>query len=397
MIDWTSRYAERAHGVKASDIRELLKLTMRPEVISFAGGLPHPKSFPIEDIFRISQSVLLNEGEQALQYGTTEGYIELRKFLAARERSVGVQVDEESILITSGSQQGLELVSKTFLDKGDTVLVEEPSYLGGLSAFRLFQASFETVPLEDDGPDLDVLRHLLDTLPTPPKFFYIIPTFQNPSGITYSLEKRKELAEIAREYDLLLVEDNPYAKLRFEGEDIASVKVFAPDHTIYLSSFSKILSPGFRLAWICAPKDVVRKLVIVKQATDLCSNSYVQLITYQLLRRGLIDRHIPWIATMYKEKRDIMLKALEEYFPPEVTWTHPEGGMFLWVTLPDYIDAKEMFSDAIKQNVAYVQGGAFFVNGGHNYMRLTFAYMDNDKIREGIRRLAAVVKDHLRD
>ncbi|HHN81008.1 MAG TPA: PLP-dependent aminotransferase family protein, partial [Methanomicrobia archaeon] len=357
----------------------------------------HPKSFPIEDIFRISQSVLLNEGEQALQYGTTEGYIELRKFLAARERSVGVQVDEESILITSGSQQGLELVSKTFLDKGDTVLVEEPSYLGGLSAFRLFQASFETVPLEDDGPDLDALRHLLDTLPTPPKFFYIIPTFQNPSGITYSLEKRKELAEMAREYDLLLVEDNPYAKLRFEGDDIPSVKVFAPDHTIYLSSFSKILSPGFRLAWICAPKDVVRKLVIVKQATDLCSNSYVQLITYQLLRRGLIDRHIPWIATMYKEKRDIMLKALEEYFPPEVTWTHPEGGMFLWVTLPDYIDAKEMFADAIKQNVAYVQGGAFFVSGGYNHMRLTYVYVDNDKIRDGIRRLAAVIKDHLRD
>jgi 2-aminoadipate transaminase len=395
IITWDKSYADRAQSVKASDIRELLKFAQRPEIISFAGGMPHPKSFPVEDIFRISQSVLLNDGAQALQYSETEGYEELRRFLAARERSVGVLSDEENILVTSGSQQGLELVAKTFVNPGDTVLVEEPGYLGGLQAFRMFQASFKTVPLLEDGADLDALRAILKKGEPAPKLFYIVPTFQNPSGITYSKEKRKELAEIATEHNLIVVEDNPYAKLRFEGDDIRSFKAFCPDNTIYLSSFSKILSPGFRMAWVCAPKDVIKKLTIMKQATDLCSNTYSQVITYELLRRGLIDRHIPWIAAMYKEKRDIMIKAMEEYFPPEATWTHPEGGMFLWVTLPQYVNTKEMFKAALKENVAYVHGGAFFIKGGENHMRLTFSYVDNDKIVEGIKRLAMVIAAHM--
>ncbi|MHC1609855.1 MAG: aminotransferase-like domain-containing protein [Candidatus Methanofastidiosia archaeon] len=396
MISWKDLYSERVKDIKASDIRELLKLTKRPEVISFAGGLPNPKSFPVEDIYRISQSVLLNSGDEALQYTTTEGYIELRKFLATRERNVGVNATEENILITSGSQQGLELITKTFINPKDTVFIEEPSYLGGISAFKLFQASFKTIPLENDGARLDILREKLKNAKDRPKFFYIIPTFQNPSGITYSMEKRKELAEIAQEHDLTIIEDNPYAKLRFEGENIRSFKAIAPDNTLYLSTFSKILSPGFRIAWICAPKEVIRKLVIVKQATDLCSSSYIQMITYQLLRRGLIDRHTPWIAEMYKEKRDIMLRALEEYFPPGVTWTRPEGGMFIWVTLPEYMNAKLMLNDALKQNVAYVHGGAFYIKGGYNHMRLTFAYMDNDKIEEGIKRLGSIIKAYMR-
>ena len=395
MIQWEKCYAERAQSVKASAIRELLKFAQRPEIISFAGGMPHPKSFPVEDIFRISQSVLLNESAQALQYSSTAGYEELRKFLAARERSVGVLSDEENILVTSGSQQGLELVAKTFINPGDTVLVEEPGYLGGLQAFRMFQASFKTVPLQEDGADMDALRSILNKGNATPKFFYIVPTFQNPSGITYSKAKRKELAEIAVEHDLVIIEDNPYAKLRFEGDDIRSVKAYCTDNTIYLSSFSKILAPGFRMAWICAPKDVIKKLVIMKQATDLCSNTYSQVITYELLRRGLIDRPIPWIAAMYNEKRDIMIKAMEEYFPPEATWTHPEGGMFLWVTLPPYVDTKEMFKAALKENVAYVHGGAFYTKGGENHMRLTFSYVDNDKIVEGIRRLASVISAHM--
>ncbi len=395
MIKWEKSYAERARSVKASDIRELLKFAQRPEIISFAGGMPHPKSFPVEDIFRISQSVLLNDGARALQYSSTEGYEELRKFLAARERSVGVLSDEENILVTSGSQQGLELVAKTFINPGDTVLVEEPGYLGGLQAFRMFQAVLKTVPLQEDGADLDTLRSILEKGDAKPKFFYIVPTFQNPSGITYSKSKRKELAEIAIKHDLVIIEDNPYAKLRFEGDDIRSVKAYCPENTIYLSTFSKILAPGFRMAWVCAPKDVIKKLVIMKQATDLCSNTYSQVITYELLRRGLIDRHIPWIAAMYREKRDIMIKAMEEYFPPEATWTHPEGGMFLWVTLPPYVNTKEMFKAALKENVAYVHGGAFYTEGGENHMRLTFAYVDNDRIADGIRRLASVISAHM--
>ncbi|MHC1604558.1 MAG: aminotransferase-like domain-containing protein [Candidatus Methanofastidiosia archaeon] len=397
MPEWEKLYAKRATDIKASDIRELLKLTKRSEMISFAGGLPNPASFPVEDIFRISQSVLLNDANGALQYSTTEGYDELRKFLAARERSVGVIANEDNILITSGSQQALEMIAKTFLNPGDTVFLEEPGYLGGISAFKLFQANFETIPLEEDGLNINILRKKLETAKNKPKFLYTVPTFQNPSGITYSLEKRKELAKIAKEYDLTIIEDNPYAKLRFVGKHIRSIKAFAPDHTIYLSTFSKILAPGFRMAWICAPKDVIRKLVIVKQATDLCSNSFTQRITYELLRRGLIDRHIPWIAAMYKEKRDIMLKAMEEHFPPEVTWTKPEGGMFIWVTLPEYINTKEMFTEALKEDVAYVHGGAFYINGGFNHMRLNFSYCDNEKITKGIKKLGKVIKAHLRD
>lgn len=395
MITWDTRYADRAQSVRASDIRELLKVAQRPEVISFAGGLPHPNSFPVEDIFRISQSVLLNEADEALQYSATEGYIELRKFLAARERSVGVISDEDNILVTSGAQQGLELVAKTLLNPGDTALVEEPGYLGGLQAFRMYQASFTPIPLQEDGIDIDALRAVLESGAKPPAFLYIVPTFQNPSGITYSKQKRQELADISMEHNLIIVEDNPYAKLRFEGEDIRSVKAFCPDNTIYLSTFSKILSPGFRMGWICAPKEVIRKFVIMKQATDLCTNTYCQFITYQLLRRGLIDRHIPWIAAMYKEKRDIMIKAMEEYFPPEVRWTRPEGGMFLWVTLPAYMNTKEMFKAALQENVAYVHGGAFYTEGGENHMRINFSYVDNERIIEGVKRLASVIKAHM--
>jgi len=395
MLTWENLFSERVSGLKASDIRELLKLTKRPEVISLAGGLPNPKSFPVEDIFRISQSVLLNNGEEALQYTTTEGYIELRKFLAARERSVGVLSTEDNILITSGSQQALELIAKSFLNPGDKVIVESPSYIGGLSAFKLFQAKFETVPLDEDGARLDVLRDILNNSKVKPKLFYTVPTFQNPSGITYSKEKRKELAEIAYDHDLIIVEDNPYEKLRFSGKKIKSVKVYAYENTIYLSTFSKILSPGFRLAWVCAPEDVIKKLVIVKQATDLCSNAYVQHITYQLLLRGLIDRHIPWIAAMYKEKRDIMLNAMEKHFPPEVTWTRPNGGMFIWVTLPDHMNAEKILPEALKENVAYVQGGAFYTKGGYNHMRLTFAYESNENIVEGIKRLGIVLKSNI--
>jgi len=395
MIDWDNLFSERVRDLEASEVRELLKLTSRPEVISLAGGLPNPKTFPMEDIFRISQSVLLNSGEDALQYNTTEGYIELRKFLAARERSVCVQATEDNILITSGSQQGIELVAKTFLNPGDTVIVESPTYLGGLSAFKLYEAKFKCVPMEGDGADLDELRKILNNSETQPKFFYTVPTFQNPSGITYSKDKRKELAEIAYDYDLILIEDNPYEKLRFTGNKIKSIKAYAPDNTIYLSTFSKILAPGFRVAWICAPPDLVNKLTKVKQATDLCSNSYVQYITYQLLLRGLIDRHIPWIATMYKEKRDIMLDAMEKYFPDTVTWTKPEGGMFIWATLPEHVNTKKMFPEAMKENVAYVQGGAFFTQGGFNHMRLTYTYETNDNIVEGIKRLGMVIENNL--
>lgn len=395
MIQWDECYADRAQGVAASEIRELLKFTMRPEVISFAGGLPHPKTFPVEDIYRIAQSVLFNSSDEALQYTTTEGHIELRKFLAARERSVGVFAGVEEILVTSGSQQGLELISKTLLNPNDKVIVEEPSYIGGISAFNLYQSQLLPIALEEDGPDLGDLEAILKKSERPPKFFYAIPTFQNPSGITYSKSKRKELAEISAEHDLIIVEDNPYAKLRFKGESKKSIKYYAPDSTIYLSTFSKILSPGFRMAWICAPKELVRKLVIVKQATDLCSSTFLQMITYQLLRRGLIDKHIPWIAALYKEKCDMMLDAMDEYFPPDVTWTRPEGGMFIWVTLPEHVDTKKMFDDALKNNVAYVHGGAFYTRGGHNHMRLSFASPDNDKIQEGIQRLGKVIREYI--
>jgi 2-aminoadipate transaminase len=392
-MDWERYYSKRARNFRTSEIRELLKIAQKPEIISFAGGLPNPNSYEIDKIKECMDHVMNHEAKKALQYGTTEGYVKLREFLADRMTDRGYTTTPDNILVTAGSQQGLDLVSKVFLDEGDTVITESPSYLGGLGAFRAYLGHIETIPLENDGMDLDLLEERLKT-EKKPKFIYIVSTFQNPAGICMSAEKRKRVVEISLEYEVPIIEDNPYSDLAFSGEPPKPILAYSQRNVLYLGTFSKIFSPGVRVAWICGPTEIIRQLIIAKQSTDLCSNVLSQRMVYQYCSRGYLDANLARIREMYGKKRDIMLRTMEEHFPEGVTWTTPNGGLFLWVTLPEYIDTKEMFSDAIKHNVAYVVGSAFA--GGSNTMRLNFSYASDEKIVEGIKRLAAVIKSRIK-
>lgn len=397
-MEWESRYADRARGMKASEIRELLKLTQQPDIISFAGGLPSPKSFPTVDIAEVTTHIMLTDAESALQYGTTEGYHRLREWCAFQSKKEGIDAAIDNVVIINGSQQGLDITSKILLDRGDTVIVEAPSYLGGLGAMRSYQPDFISIKMDDDGLVIDHLAETLKKMESPPKLLYTVPTFQNPAGVTMPEKRRKQLVDLAHEYDFVIMEDNPYGDLRYSGKPQRSIKAFDDDgRVIYLSTFSKIFSPGMRLAWVIGEEDFIRKFIIAKQSTDLCTNSFVQRILYEYCRRNLFEDHIMMIREMYKEKRDIMLEGMEEYFPEECSWTKPDGGLFLWARMPEYINTKNMISEAIKQQVAYVHGAAFFVDGtGTNTMRLCFSYASDDKIREGIKRLGRVIENEIK-
>jgi 2-aminoadipate transaminase len=397
-MEWESRYSERAKGMKASEIRELLKLTQQPDIISFAGGLPSPESFPTVDIAEVTTHVMLTAAEEALQYGTTEGYRGLREYCALRSKKEGIDVSLDNVVIVSGSQQGLDITAKVLLDPGDQIIVEAPSYLGGLGAMKTYQPVFTSVEMDDDGLVVDTLEEVLKTMEKPPKLVYTVPTFQNPAGVTLTEKRRKKLVDLAHEYDFIIVEDNPYGDLRYSGEPVKAVKAFDDEgRVIYMSTFSKIFSPGMRLAWVIGDDDYIRKFVIAKQSTDLCTNSFVQRILYEYCRRDHFSGHIEKIREMYRKKRDVMLKSLDEYFPEECSWTKPDGGLFLWAKMPEYINTKNMVGDAIKQRVAYVHGAAFFVDGsGTNTMRLCFSYAPEDKIKEGIKRLGMVIKERIK-
>ncbi|MBI5001331.1 MAG: PLP-dependent aminotransferase family protein [Euryarchaeota archaeon] len=392
-------FSERARGMRASEIRELLKLTQRPEIISFAGGLPNPEAFPIKDIKNITDDLLTKRGPQVLQYGTTEGVTELREALAARlKRDKGIDGDLKNILITSGSQQGLDLFSKVFIDPHDIIIVSAPTYLGGTNAFASYQAQMESVPLDEQGMIPDLLEERLWKLHRHgknSKMIYIIPTFQNPAGVTISESRRKKILDVVANLDMLVVEDDPYSELRFDGDDVRSMKALdKEDRVIYLGTFSKILAPGFRCAWLVASEEICQKLTVAKQSTDLCTNTFGQYVAYEYIARKMVDRHILLIRKMYKRKRDIMLKAFARYFPKGVTWTKPEGGMFAWVTTPPAVDTKVMFDQAIANNVAYVVGTAFYpmASGGRNSMRLNFTHPTDEKIEEGVKRLGSVIE-----
>lgn len=392
-----------AKGLTRSEIRELLKLTRQPGVISFAGGLPFPGLFPIEELKDIVSTVLEKEGQIALQYGPTEGDSRLRKFLADKVKAdEGVEIDEESILIVSGSQQALDLVGKIFIDPGDPVILGLPSYLGGIQAFKSFRANMLGARLDKQGMNIDTIEDILRTYTAKGqkiKFVYVVPDFQNPSGVTLSLERRKRLLEICYEYDTVIVEDTPYRELRFEGESVP--KLGALDkrgHAFSLHTFSKILFPGARIGWIVANKAIMDKLVMAKQPTDLCSPPLNQSIIYEFCRRGLLEPHIKKIVEVYRNKRNVMLNALKECMPKEagIDWTHPEGGLFLWVTLPEKMDVEELFPKAVEKKVAYVVGSAFhFDRSGKNTMRLNFSYPTEEEIVEGIKRLAGLIKEEL--
>jgi 2-aminoadipate transaminase len=393
-------YSDRAGKMRKSVIRELLKVTQDPEIISFAGGLPNPNSFPVHELEETIDVVMKHHGKTALQYGTTQGLQSLREVIAERASKESIDVDADNIIITSGSQQALDTVGKMFLNPGDTAIVGLPTYLGGINAFRSYESNLTGIPLDKDGMRIDILEEKINKLlkeDNIPKFIYVVPTFQNPAGVVMPESRRKKLVDIANEYDLIIVEDDPYQKLGYDCPPIKPVKAFDDEgRVIFISTFSKILAPGFRLAWTIASDELTRKMVICKQALDLCTNPFTQFIANEFINRGSLDLHILKICEMYKPKRDIMINAVKKYFPEGYTCYKPKGGMFAWVTLPEGIDTETMFLDAIKKKVAYVHGKAFHVDGGgERSMRLNFSYSSDEQIKVGMKRLGEVAKEKL--
>ncbi|WP_313233563.1 aminotransferase-like domain-containing protein [Tissierella praeacuta] len=390
-------YAKRMDNIKASEIRELLKLTQQPNIISFAGGMPAPESFPIEELVKIGKDVLENTGTLALQYGPTEGYQPLRDAIAKRMAKVKVDVKAENILVTSGSQQGLDFAAKIFINPGDIIVCESPTYLGAINAFKAYEPKFIEVSTDKDGMDMEELEEVLKNNENV-KFIYVIPDFQNPSGKTWSIERRIKLVELANKYNIGIIEDNPYGELRFEGEVLPAVKHFDTEGRVaFLGTFSKILCPGLRLGWVVADKEFLNKFILVKQGADLQSSTISQMEVAKFLETYNIDEHIQKIIDIYKVRRDVMIKTMEEEFPEGVSFTYPEGGLFTWVVLPEYMNARELALKALEQNVAYVPGGSFFPNGGNeNTFRLNYSNMNEEKIVEGIKRLGKVIKESMR-
>ncbi len=397
---WEHRYAQRLQRVGSSVIRDLLKLTEQPEVISFAGGLPAPEIFPVEEFSKACQNVLRHFGAQAMQYGPTDGYLPLREMIIRHTGRFGIQASTDNVLLTSGSQQALDLLGKIFINPGDRILVESPTYLGALQAWNAYGAEYIPVPVDEQGMQMDALE---EALRCGPKFIYVLPNFQNPSGVTLSLERRRTLVELADRHGVPIIEDDPYGQLRYEGEHLPPVVVLDDQlqnnndgayrgNVIYLSTFSKILAPGIRLGWVIAPPQVINRLVQAKQGADLQTATFNQMAVYEVARGNFLDQHIAKIRQVYGRRREVMLEALEAHSPPGVQWTHPRGGLFLWVTLPPGINTRTLLQAAIEQKVAFVPGEPFHpCGGGENTMRLNFSNASPKGIWEGIARLGGVL------
>ncbi|OGR41632.1 MAG: hypothetical protein A2X35_12190 [Elusimicrobia bacterium GWA2_61_42] len=405
MIDIAKNIATTPRRTKASVIRELLKTTNQPGIISFAGGLPSPDHFPYDFVADAVKEIMAKKGKVALQYGPTDGLPELKEeFIKFLKRYEGVDAKPEELIITTSSQQALDMVGRLFLDASDPVIVEKPSYMGALQVFRSYGAEFIGVKLEDDGISTEELEERLAWLQAQDehyKFIYLVPDFQNPSGVTLSEVKRKKIIELSEKYNVAVIEDSPYRQIRFEGKapkmlyrlDQESKKTH---NIISLFTFSKTFAPGLRLGVILGHPQIIKKMEILKQSLDLCTSSLNQLIAAEFLRTGFFDKHIEVIKQDYKLKKDTMVGALEKYMPEGVTWTNPEGGLFLWVRLPETMSADDMFQDALKENVAYVIGSAFHSDGsGKNTMRLNFSYASPTQIDEGVKRLASAVKKRM--
>lgn len=388
------KFADRMSLLKGSEIRALLALTAKPEVISFAGGMPAPELFPTEGVKEAACKVMDSKGKVALQYTTTEGYLPLREKIVARmaaKNNINTTVD--NIMITSGSQQGLDFSARIFLNPGDVVLVESPSYLGALNAFKACQPTFVEVPTDDHGMIPEELEKILATTENV-KMIYVIPDFQNPTGKTWTMDRREKFMDLVNKYEIPVIEDNPYGELRFEGEFLPSLKSMdTKDLVIFLGTMSKIFAPGLRIGWICASKEILGKYNFIKQGADLQSSTIDQLIADQFLEDNDLDAHVEKIKAVYVKRRDAMLKTMEETFPEDVKFTHPEGGLFTWCVLPEYMDAKVIAPQCLEKNVAYVPGGSFFPNGGkENHFRLNYSCMPEEKIVEGITKIAEVLK-----
>ena len=390
-------YAKRTLRTRRSTIRELLKLAQEPDIICFAGGLPSPESFPIKEIREVTCETLEKEGAQALQYTTTEGDISLREQLVKKYQQEGISLRTEDIIVTTGSQQGLDLLSKIFIDPGDRIICGLPSYLGAISTFLAYGAELTGVELDKNGMRADHLENILTTLKKQqqlPKFIYTIPDFQNPAGITMPGQRRKEILEIAERFDVLVVEDSPYREIRFEGpHQKALYELDGQGRVIFLGTFSKTLAPGFRIGWMMANPDILDKVVIAKQTSDLCTPSFVQKIAARYFLHGYFQKILDQTIALYGGKKDLMIQSLEEYMPDDVSWINPEGGLFVFLHLPEKIDTEKMFNFALEKKVAYVPGTVFYCNGeGKNTLRLNFSFPHKEQIPEGIKRLAEAIR-----
>lgn len=385
-IQW--RFSQRAEQLQSSVIREILKVTMRPEIISFAGGLPSPLTFPVDKMREAFDTVLSRDGKVALQYGPSDGYAPLREWIADSLSIDGARISADQVLMVSGSQQGLDLLGKVLIDEGSKVLVETPSYLGALQAFSVYQPEFVSVPSDENG----LIPEAVGTLGADARLLYALPNFQNPTGRTLSLERRVALVEICAALGLPLIEDDPYGALSYRAETLPKMLNMNPQGVIYMGSFSKVLTPGIRLGYVVAPVPLVRKLEQAKQAADLHTAQLTQMVVHEVIKDGFLTQHIPGIRTLYAAQCQAMLDALDEFFPASVTWTRPEGGMFIWVTLPEHINSMALLDEAVAQNVAFVPGAPFYANAPqHHTMRLSFVTVSPERIREGVAKLGKLI------
>lgn len=401
MINSIGRYLSNSgKSLKKSAIREMLKHLQKPGMISFAGGLPAPETFPVEDIKEIVMEILDKNGPDGLQYGTTEGDPLLRKLLVERHNRQGLNIGVENLIITTGSQQAIDIIARILIDPGDYVLCGLPSYLGGLNAFSVYGAKLKGISLDEHGMKTDELEETIITLKElgkKIKFIYVIPDFQNPAGITLPDSRRIKIIELAEKYDLLIVEDSPYREVRFEGEAQKLMnELDKSGRVITLCTFSKIFAPGFRVGWVIGNPDILERMVMAKQTADLCTSPFVQKIIALYIQKGLLDKNLTKTIELYRERRSFMVECFKKYMPSEVRWTEPQGGLFLFVTLPSDIDADIIFKKAIEKNVAFVAGSTFFCNNsGHNTMRINFSYSNNSDIETGVKRLSLVIKEEL--
>ncbi|MGZ5128868.1 MAG: aminotransferase-like domain-containing protein [Actinomycetota bacterium] len=390
---FVDRYARRTEGMSASEVRALFAVASRPEVVSLAGGMPYVQALPTEDVLEVVRQVLDEHGTMALQYGGGQGHAALRERLVALMSEEAIAADPEDMVITTGAQQALDLVGKIFIDPGDLVAVEAPAYVGALTAFSAYEPRYLQIDLDDEGMLVDQLEEAF-VRGDRPKFVYTCPNFGNPAGVTLSYPRRQRLISLCREAGVPIVEDNPYGMLRFEGDALPALRTLDPDNVIYLGTVSKVFSPGVRVGWALAEQSVVQRLVLAKEAADLCGSSFNMLVTERYFAGDRWRTNLATLVDTYRGRRDAMLEAIDETFPDGATWTHPAGGFYVWATLPDWVDTRAMLAAAVERRVAYVPGTAFYPDGrGRNQMRLAFCYPTEDRIREGIARLGSLLTD----
>ena len=392
------KFASRMELLKGSAVRELLALANKPEVMSFAGGMPAPELFPVDKIIAATEAVMKEKGTKALQYSSTDGDQHFREQIAERMGAKnGIKTDADHILVTSGSQQGLDYSARVFCDPGDTIIIESPSYLGALNAFKACEPNFVAIPTDENGMIMEELEKVLAT-DDKVKMIYVIPDFQNPSGRTWPLDRRQKFMEIVNKYEIPVVEDNPYGELRFEGENMPALKSMdTKGLVVFLGTFSKILAPGYRLGWVCADGEILKKYNFMAQAAALQASTEAQLVVSKFIDMFDLDEHVAAIKACYRKRRDLMLETMQKEFPPEAKFTFPNGGLFTWVEMPDYVDTKDMAKVCLEKNVAYVPGDGFFPDAGHNNcLRLNYSNMPEDKIVKGMTILGQVMKEYLK-